>query len=88
MFRAVVMCAPSRWHAIALELGFNCSTVEGLVHNIPNSGDKLQCIIFKKVEEVGEQETAALLLQACRDISDPVIADVQKDIKQVLQRVN
>ena len=82
MFHAVVTCASSRWYSIALKLGFHHSAVERLVWHIPDYDDRLQRFIDLKVGEVGEQETAALLLQACRDIPNPIIGMVEDELEK------
>ena len=82
MLQAVVRCAPHEWYSIGLELGFRDGQITAMTDGLCTHAARLQKIVNQKAGDVGEQEAARLLLEACKKIPNPVIGAVRLKLQQ------
>ena len=76
VLRAATKVACNRWYAVGLELGFTDGQIDSLVKSLTVDADRLRRIVNQKAVEVGDENAARLLLEACSNIDDPVIEKV------------
>lgn len=81
VLRAVVSCAPDAWYSIGTELGFTSGELMSMTEGLCSHAAKLQRIVHQKAAAVGEEDATQLLLQACRNIPNPVIGDVLRKLQ-------
>jgi hypothetical protein len=82
--RAVLKSASQEWYSIGRQLGFSRAKIITMTHKIDSSAGKLQLVIDTKAEEVGQQVTAGLVLDACERLPNPIIIkEVRKCIKEI-----
>ena len=74
-------CAPDRWYSIGHEIGFKDGKIGAITAGICDPVGKLQKIANVKADEVGGQETAQILLEACEKIPNPVIGAVRAELQ-------
>lgn len=47
-----------------------------ITSEIPSLADKIRAVYNKKIDAVGERAATVALLQACKDIPDPIFGSV------------
>ena len=70
---AVLKCAPQEWYSIGRQLGFSLGQLTDMTHTLGSGAGRLERIVDKKAEEIGAEETARMLLDACKRLINPVI---------------
>jgi hypothetical protein len=79
---AVSKCAPHEWYPIGRQLGFSHGELLAMTDKMISYSSKLGRIIDEKAAEIGEEETAANLLDSCARLVNPVIGAVRDYIKK------
>jgi hypothetical protein len=80
VIRAVLRHGRDQWLSVGVEMGYSMAEVESVSHDKPSHGDKLLSIILRKIEDLGEKGTVALLLKACRSIPSPIYGAVMDQL--------
>lgn len=83
VFRAVIKCGQDKWYSIGLALGFTAAETRTHADAKPALSSKLQAIIDAKIAWVGETVAAKALLEACRNIVNPCIEDVERELEEM-----
>ena len=78
----VVRHGQSQWSSLGYAMGLTKAQVDAECHNKPIPSAKLQAIIRRKVQEIGETQTKTELLDACKHIPSPVYGVVEEDLRQ------
>lgn len=73
---AVLKVGSNKWNLIGLALGLTDGEISSAASDKPTNAGKLQAIISKKRDELGEKKVARMLLEACRTIPEPIIGSV------------
>ena len=79
---AVLKCAPHEWYSIGRQLGFSLGQLTDMTHTLGSGAGKLERIVDEKAAEVGAEETARILLDACERLPNPVIGAVRMRLEQ------
>lgn len=82
IIEAVVKNGADRWFEIGWQLGMSHVQVKTTTSHIPSCTLKLRHIIDSKRAEVGNAALAEKLLDACRQISRPIIGAVQEELSE------
>ena len=79
---AVLKCASHEWYSIGRQLGFSLGQLTDMTHTLVSGAGKLERIVDEKAAEVGAEETARLLLDACERLINPVIGAVRMILEE------
>ena len=79
---AVLKCAPHEWYSVGCQLGFTDGQLTDMTQSLGTGAGKLEKIVNVKVAEVGGEEAARMLLEACKRLPIPVIDAVRRRLEQ------
>jgi hypothetical protein len=79
----VVKHGQKQWYSFGLALGLTDAEIESKCEGKPTHASKLQAIIRRRVQDVGEWRTRTELLDACKHLPNPIYGIVLQDLQQV-----
>jgi hypothetical protein len=86
-FEAVEKCVVKhgqvQWYSFGIALGLEDSEIESKSQGKHTDASKLQAIIRRRVQDVGEWRTRTELLDACKHLPNPIYGIVLQDLQQV-----
>jgi hypothetical protein len=84
ILHAVQRHGSDRWYAIGLEMGFSNSELTKITDGIPKHSDRLRAIVETKANEIGRENAAVSLLNACQTIVSPIYGIVADELSKSL----
>ena len=77
--KVIRKCGEDRWYDLGGEMGFAAGQMRSITEGIAASGTKLKALFDHKCEKIGVHRATAQLVEACKNIANPIIGRIEDD---------